>query len=398
MKPMEDNFEPKLYFYYPYPLCGLMLLLFCVSYVKDSRTNGLLLKVIIIPLLLLILFLTVQSFIIGFRPTPLYINIMNILWNIAPFLLLLIDKRVRPNRDSFIHYIIIFVCVQLLFSLFNYMGFRIYGEYSGLFDDSLICGSFVRYNHMTNYLSIFFFVLTYEFFKCDRIDVKTYYFTAFLIGLLIALSGSRMTFFLFAFTYLFFFCVSHGKKVIILTCLGIVSLFSTYVIGNDKYYGENADEGTGLERNLIGVIDLANSDDLSEGSTLALSAYLLMDMFNSPIIGNGRSFKGDSFYGNPADSWNEGVFKTDARLAYMLVDYGIVGLLLFLLLFASVFKGCFLFSEESSKSLYWGAFIYLILFSLTDNGFWDHVVFSVLLIYAFSIKGNQKNNEVLVNN
>lgn len=391
MMPMSDNYLPNLYFGYPYPFCNLILLFFCVTYVKDNNERGPF-RVIVKSLLYLLFFLAIQNALIGFRPGVLYINIINVFENIAPFLLILINKEVRPKRDSFIHFIFVFVYIQLFFSLLNLADIRIYRDVSGLYDDTLIAGTFTRYNHMANYLSIFFFVLTYEYYVCKRLSSKTYYIMAFLIGLLIALSGSRMTFILFVFTFLFFFCISHGKKVAILTSLGAVSLFSVFVMGNETFWGQKAEEGTGLERNLIGVIDLANSDDLSEGSTLALSAYLLMDKFNSPLIGNGKAFRAENFYGHPTDTWNEDIYRTDARLAFMLVEYGIVGLFFFLLLYASVFKGCSKFSDENRKILYCGAFLYFILFSLTDNGFWDNVVLSVLFIYVFSVKESPENS------
>ena len=389
MLPFEEKYLQGLYFRFPYDFCGLIFILTCVSYVKEKSKNGNV-KVFIKPLFFLVLFLTIQNFLIGFRIGSLYANIANVLFTIAPFMLLLIDKTVRPSRDSFIHFIMIFVLIQLLFSVLNYGGFRVYGEVTGIFDDSLIAGTFCRYNHMANYLAIFFLVLTYEYYFCKRLNVITYYCMTFLIGLIIVLSGSRMTLILLCFTFFFYFSLSHKIKVVFLTFFGGLLLFHVYVIGNETYKGQNADEGTGLERNLIGIIDLANSDDLSEGSTLTLSAYLLIDKFHSPIIGNGRAYRGgDNFYGHPTDTWNEAFFRTDARLAFMLVEYGIVGLFLFFLLYASVFKGCFLYGSENMKPLYWGAFFYFILFSLTDNGFWDHVVLSVLFIYAFSVKSER---------
>ena len=200
------------------------------------------------------------------------------------------------------------------------------------------------------------------------------------------LSGSRMTLVLFVFTALYLFYVYNSKKVIIVSFLTIISLFGMYIIGNDSFLGQQADDGTGLERNLIGIIDLANSDDLSQGSTLALSVYLLIDKFNSPMLGNGKSARPINYYGHYTDTINETVYKTDARLAFMFVEYGVVGLSLFFFLFASMFKSCYLYSEEHCKYFYWGASIYFLLFSLTDNGFWDYIIFSTLFIYVFSIK------------
>lgn len=183
--------------------------------------------------------------------------------------------------------------------------------------------------------------------------------------------------------------IYYGKRYILLFFLLLVSLFFVYIKNNEIFIGQNADEGTGIERNVIGVIDLANSDDLSEGSTLALSANLFMNYFNSPFIGNGKDHRSVFFYGNPALDPFAGSYKNDARLAFMLVEYGIIGLSLFLFLFSSTFKACLSYSEEKSNRLYFIAFFYFLLFSITDAGFWDAQIFSCFFVYVFSSKTNK---------
>lgn len=320
------------------------------------------------------------------------------LWSVAPIILLLIDKKVRPQRKSLIRFISVFVVVQLLFSVFNMLGFRIYGEYSGMFYDSLICGTFTRYNHMANYLATFFFILCYEYFEHRSLRALYFYVLASFMGLLIAFSGSRMTTVLFVFTAFCFFSMYKSKKTVVLTIIGCTTFMSFYVLGNEHFLGQKADEGTGLERNMIGIIDFANSDDLSEGSTVALSAYLLLDKFDSPLLGNGKAYRGkEDFYFIPAGDKIGNFFRTDARLVFMLVEYGIIGLGLFLLLYYSIFKACYRYSEERRRCLYVGAFIYFLLFSLTDNGFWDYVQISILYIYVFSvIKGNHFEKDLVL--
>ena len=381
--PVSDKFLP-LYFGFPEKLSTLMVFLFVLSFLRSGKELKIF-SFISVSLFLLFSFLLIQNILVGFSLNALYANVKSILWSLAPMALLIVDERLRPSRESLFHFISVFVFVQSFFCLLNFSGISIYGDVTGGFDEHLICGTFTRYNHMANYLAVFFFVLTYECFGRRGIDRKKYFLLSSIIGLLIALSGSRMTLLLFGFTAYFFFCLFQSKKVVVATFLISAYLFSSLIIGNNNFYGEVADEGTGLERNMIGVIDLANSDDLSEGSTLSMSAYILMTKFDSPIMGNGRSYREGHFYGHPSDTYNnENIFKTDARLAFMLIEYGVIGLGLLLLMFANIFKGCFLFSEEKNKALYWGAGFYFLLFSITDNGFWDYTIFSVVLIYVFS--------------
>ena len=116
-----------------------------------------------------------------------------------------------------------------------------------------------------------------------------------------------------------------------------------------------------------------------------------------PILGNGRSYRKDYYYGKPTEAYNnEGSFKVDARLAFMFVEYGIIGLSLFFFLFFSIFKGCFMYIEEHKKVIYVGAMIYFLLNSITDSGFWDYIIFSSVLIYVFSINNNKNVGECIV--
>ena len=387
--PLADKFLP-LYFEFPQKLGFFMVFLLLLSFHRSDK--GLKsLKVLFLPLFLLASFLLVQNILVGFDARALYTNAKSILWSVVPLALLVVDKRLRPTRKSFIRFVFVFVYVQIFFCILNLWGIRIYGEYSGLYDESLICGTFVRYNHMSNYLVIFFFILTYEFFKCKSIKRKQYYWMAFLIGLIILASGSRMSLMLFLFTCFYFFCAYYqNKKIVIITIMLSVLLLGSYLKGNRNFSGQGADEGTGYERNMIGVIDLANADDITEGNTLSMSAKVLFFYLNSPYMGNGQLYREGFFYGNPKDPRdtynNADIFRTDARLAFMFVEYGIIGLCMFFYLFASMYKGCFLYSEEKNKALYWGAGLYFLLFSITDNGFWDYIIFSSVIIYVFSKK------------
>lgn len=385
--PVEEKFLP-LYFSYPIALSNLLFILGVIKVLQKRRSISL--RVIGVPLFMLMFYMLVQNLYVGFNWGALYTNYRELLVILAPFLLLYCDERVRPNRTGFVKYICIFVGIQGIFCFFNVLGFRIYGEFSGIFDDSLICGTFARYNHMSNYLAAFFYVLSYEYHEYKGIRRSVYYFLALLIGIIVLMSGSRMTLILYSFTFLYFLCVYYGKKVFFLTSIVLVFIVGRYVMGNNRFYGQSSDEGTGFERNLIGIVNYANSDDLSEGSTLALSASLLINKFNSPLVGNGQSYRNSNFYGHNTDLINEFEYKTDARLAFMLVDYGIIGFFLFLFLYIGIYRGLSKYSSETNMYLYYGSFSFFLLFSLTDNGFWDYILFSVLLIYAFSFRPSIK--------
>lgn len=378
---------------YPGAILFLMLLFSAISWRRPNRIYKIV-YTLLFPLTLLLLFIFLQNVIVGIDIRALIANTRDILWSVAPFCLLMLKYNVRPTRDSLINYIIIFVFIQTAFCFLNLVGFRIYGSLNGGFDDNLISGTFPRYNHMADYLTIFFYILSYEYWECNRIKKKLYYLMFFLIGLLIFMSGARMSLILYTLIVMFYIFCYKSRKIVFGFLLGMGLLGGLFIIGNDSYLGKKADDGTGMERNMIGIINLANSDDVSEGNTLEMSARILYDYLNSPLFGNGKSYRQDFYYGKPTWPYNnEGSYKVDARLAFMFVEYGIIGLLLFFFLFFSIFKGCYLYSEENKKKIYIGAFLFFLLNSTTDPGFWDYIMFSVIIIYVFSTKDIEAENK-----
>lgn len=390
LTPIMEKFQPYLV-HQSEPILFLMLL-FAIKNIHKLQN----LFFLILPLSLLISFFIFQNLFGGFDIVVLLKNILSVLWSVVPLALLMTSRRVRPSRQSLIRFVVFFVIIQIIFCIFNIFGYKVYEEtVENDFEESLIRGTFTRFNVMAEYLSIFFFLLSYEYMENKGLRRKTYYLIAFLMGLMIILSGSRMSLILFIFAIFFCVFVYKSKKYVFVSLVAFVSSFSIYIIGNEHFAGQRAVGGTGLERNLIGIIDLANSDDISEGNTMSASAYLLFYKLNSPIFGNGKAYRKDYFYGNPnIDQYNEGLFKVDATLAFMFVEYGIIGLSLFFFLFASIFKACYLFSQERKKYLYWGAGLYFLLYSVTDPGFWHYTFFSFFVIYVFS--EDKKKNAICV--
>ncbi len=383
LTPMYERFQPILEYYPSVILLFISFLIF--RHILTSK-----LKIFRLPIALLFLFLILQNIFVGVDVKAFLLNIKDVLCVVIPCVLLIINRKIRPNRTSFLKYIYFFILIQTFFCILNSVGFKIYDEMiEGGFEEHLICGTFTRYNHMANFLSVFFFILIYEYHEHKSLQRDKFLLSCFIIALLIFLSGSRMTLLLLLYIMICIVYIYYGKRYILLFFLLLVSLFFVYIKNNEIFIGQNADEGTGIERNVIGVIDLANSDDLSEGSTLALSANLFMNYFNSPFIGNGKDHRSVFFYGNPALDPFAGSYKNDARLAFMLVEYGIIGLSLFLFLFSSTFKACLSYSEEKSNRLYFIAFFYFLLFSITDAGFWDAQIFSCFFVYVFSSKTNK---------
>ena len=374
---------------YSRALCMLMLMITIVSISqKKECLKGF--KFLFVSCFLLISFFILKNLSVGFHFGALSMNIKEALYMLAPFILLAIDKRVVPDRKSFVVYIEWFVWIQVFFCFLNLFGFRLYGNiHDDSFDDSLICGTFTRYNHMANYLATFFFVLSNEYYKYKRISIKKYYILSSLIGLLIVFSGSRMTFVLYAFSIFYYVIIYYRKSIIGVLCVIVVLIASWKLIaGNQDYYGMNQNDGEGLERTISGIVNVANSDDLSQGSTIALSVLLLESFFDSPLTGNGMSKRGSDFY-YFSENASEKNFPTDARLVYMLVEHGIIGVLLYAFFFLSILKYTKFMGQEHERSFFLGALLFFVLFTITDDGIFDRIQLLIFVTYSFSYINNR---------
>lgn len=122
-----------------------------------------------------------------------------------------------------------------------------------------------------------------------------------------------------------------------------------------------------------------------DGSTVALSTYLFEKYFDkSPIIGNGYEYKGERAYGNYGVCVLEH-FKADARLAFNIVEYGIVGFCLQILCIVSVFKLLSQYVAKKDRVKLWLVFCYFFILTLTEPGFFDRLCFPMTYMYVFGV-------------
>lgn len=152
---------------------------------------------------------------------------------------------------------------------------------------------------------------------------------------------------------------------------------SSEVISNKE-----ADKGTGMERNIAGLSSFMQNDLDDDDSTVSLSFYLLAFYFNNPVFGNGYAYMGDDAY-VVNSTINQSAFSADARIAYMIVEYGIVGVLVFILIYVGIYKSLINSGLIKDKRLYRIAYAYFFICTLTEGGFFDLGLFSMLYVYGF---------------
>lgn len=338
--------------------------------------------------LLVVLFIAIQNVLVHFDFTTIQNGFTMMMHIAVPLLLILNCERIRPQKRILIKYTYFIIIVELIFCCLNL--FSEFKVYSGVFESynyesHLISGTFARFNHLTNYLSTLFLFLSVEYFYFKKIEKKNFYVMTLLIGIMILMSGSRLSLILFVFIiFSFIYIYQRRFFFILLICLMaflIVFLCST---SSTSFTIAEQDEGTGIERNVMGLKSFFQSDITEGNSTVSLSAYLLLFEFHNPIFGNGYSYMGVEGY-NRGDFANQEVFIADAHLAYMFVEYGFVGCMMFLIFYVNFFKTVIVEKIIKNRQVIIVVVVYYILNTITDMGLFDTSLLSFFYIFTFSL-------------
>lgn len=389
-----DQTIETFYFGYRTPLLFLLMVIAILEYLRYKKQR---LKISLIPFCILVTFLVVQNVIRGVSLGTLAINVREVVLLLIPTVVLSISPRIRPDRKGLILFLLLYLYVQFIFCALNIFGLRLYTIFSdsSSFADEYICGTFLRYNHLTNYLTTFYLALSTAYFVDSSIPKYFFISTSIIICFIIMASGARISVILFFLTiglYLLFF---RSKKIVLLSVFfllliyGFITLSSKYDVG-----AGNADQGTGLERNVAGLMDLFETKSMDD-NTLSLSAFLFLDYFNNPLMGNGYAYRHTGEY-ELSDTLDEEIMRTDARMAYMIVEYGLFGCICFTLFFYGLIKCNMTQYGKNNKKMWIIIVLYYILFSFTETGMFDFMQLSMMSIYCASIESvKQIRREVI---
>lgn len=264
-------------------------------------------------------------------------------------------------------------------------------ENGTMYDDSLreglAMGTFPSSTILSNFLTTIYLFYSLEYFSGKNVSTKLYVSMTLIIAVMLLLSGIRVGLALFMFIIIacnVMYIHTHVKLflfTLILSISGYLSLISYDV-------SSGSDEGNeGLNRQLEGMAMFVQSKKTGDEdfSTFRLTPYLLENYFmEGPFIGNGASYKGEYAYGN-SGSVTLQMFQADARLAYMVVEYGMIGIFLYFLYYNSIFKylkSQVIKDERKKLSL---CFLYFIILTVVDPGLFDRLNFPLIYIYALCV-------------
>lgn len=276
---------------------------------------------------------------------------------------------------QFMHIYIFYPCYYLPQFINTIWGVQGYN------DDSLLTGTFFRYNAMTNFMTTAYLFIAMEYYSNNAIRKKTFFSLSIVIFVCILMSGAKASLALFFFILcasIFIYGKRHRGAFISALIVGLVFYLSIPLI-----ITKDIDTGyIGLDRMINGWISVFE-DSARSGSTSSLSFYLLENFFDiNPLFGAGYSYKGELGYGNVGICTLTS-FNSDAKLAYIIVEVGLIGLLLYILVFSAIFKVCFRYCPNKEHIKIWVCIVYYILLNITESGVFERICFPMVFIYVF---------------
>lgn len=315
---------------------------------------------------------------------------------ILPLLFLLMKKDAKPSISQIILYFKILLSIEIIAVILNLFHIYVYiplyfpkilttfnGEMIEVDNSSLVSGTFSRFNALANCLTTLYLFICLEYYS--KINMKSYKFhiITFIFFLIIILTGAKISLVLFAFIYLS--CCTYYFKKHIMTFIiawSITIITSIFLLSFD---GTEKSSNAGVNRQIEGLASFAQSEKDEENSTIGLSFYLLNNFFQkSPLIGNHLSYKGELAYGN------RGLctlthFRADSRLAYQIVEFGIIGFFLYLCFFFSIFLFLLRKVSKQEKIKLIICFLYFFLLTTTESGLFDRINLPLIFLYALCI-------------
>lgn len=383
----------------PGNLSYLFILIIVLRFSKYNNSLASLKKTLSV-LLVLCFYFFFQSIITNFSLQYIYLNIKEAIFVVLPLMVMIIDKRTIPNLKHVFVVVSLIVILQLLFVFLNSLGIRAYvAWYEHILRtqefENLATGTFFNGAGLADWICVIFLFVSVDFFSRRVIPLKYFLIFSVISAICLLSAGSRMPIVLTAlsFTLLIFLYAKKYKFLfvfIILIAYGTLSWLGSY-------QGGEISKNDGVNRIVEGLTSFTQNKKNKEddGSTVRLSEKLIDEYFyRSPLFGNGRESLGDNAY-SISDSLSEVTnLRADAHFAFMLVEFGIVGLFLYLLYFYNIFRDISR-GKQYARKIVTVVFVSFTIFSITEGGLWDNSLFPYTYIYFLGLSESEGKFNIL---
>lgn len=365
--------------------------LFCC---KKKIPKGM--SVFLIPCGFLCLYFVLHNVVRHFDMVEFYKNVAGACYNFLPILVMVLDERVRPKLSVVFGVLIFIVSIQLVMIPFNLEGVMVYPI---LYQDhiflreelGLVSGTFHKANSLADFLSIAYLFVCVDFFSRKSISGRLFALISVVMLTILALTGSKMPIVcsLFILSLCFFYYKRHWVVPIFIGIVGVI----LFVVLSWESIEKISAEYRGVDRFVSGMTNFIESKKgkSDDDSTISISSALIERYFlESPLIGCAYSYKGDdkayplSKIGVTSDLKT---LNADATLSLYLVEYGLIGLFLYLWYYYSLINySVEIVCGDKQKMVAIAIFLFFLVFSVTEMGLFYRPNFFYFYMYIFGVQ------------
>ncbi len=370
----------------------LFLLIIIVEFVRGHRFIKSI-KPLFLPVICLFIYFVIHNCLTYFYPTTIAKECLSVVYTILPLFLFLLNKKFWPNIKG-VYIIVVIVCiVQVAFIPLNLEGIYAYsGRYQevmkGATEALLMPGTFTRSNMMADYLATVYFFICLDFFSRKKTSLLHFIIVSLLFVIPLLFAGSKTPIFVILInlflSVLFFY---RDKLIPVLLVLVLLSGTIWIILSSGLI---KTDSNDGLNRIIEQTSDYTkgkNRKDALDESTFGITSHLIQRYFwSSPIFGHGNAYDdNENAYPN-IFSMDTSELKSDATLAFYLIEYGFLGVMLYLFLHFSIIKySSFPVPRTYRRIIVFLIFVFFSLFALTERGLFNRGNFIFIFIYMFAL-------------
>ena len=351
------------------------------------------------PWVFLCFFFVIHNLISHFDLKTIYENIVGVIYTISPMAVMLLNKEARPKLKQVYFVVVTIIVVQLIWIPLNMQGIFAYvSKYQEIAvnkDEALLMpGTFTRSNVLADFSSIVFLFIYIDYFLRNKIPAIQFIIITVIIVVLLFFAGSKLPIVATIYGLLTCLVLFSKRRWLVLTLVSVFGLSFFWFLSTTK---GNISDNDGVNRVVNGLSSYVQSKNKGKDnkSTFRLTEKLIDKYFyQSPLLGNGYSYRGeDKAYPTDNKAFNLTTIKADATFAYYLVEFGLIGLMLYLFYYFKVIQYAASFIESNANKVVFVVFTFFLLFSLTESGLFDRNNYLYIFIYFFGLQRWYEENE-----
>ena len=260
--------------------------------------------------------------------------------------------------------------------------------------DAYTSGTFRRFSNLAAFLAIIQLFLSNEYLIKRRIKSRIFYALTLVVGIGVLITGSRNGLYVYIFSLLVPAVMNYQRntKFILVAFLSSL-LFLTTIFALDNNLN-SGDENSGLMRNILGIKEKVDKKSFYYGAgTDNMNYELLERYYNLEPFGLGKTV---NTIRTPYEVYG-GRYSDDAKIAYFFVEYGWLPFACLVFFWISCYKYYVLQVGRKNSKLILTSFLSLLLLSITDEGIFSTLLFSMVGFYAYYVTLEEHSHDKLFN-